>query len=174
MARENLKSYAVTGKPDEIKEFSDKVKELAAKNNCSAFQAINAVLKQSGGEVVIDSGIKKEDFDAVNIKNQQLQDTIAKLQEQNERLAKNIEELNATAQNPSNIDENLVKKLIQWRIPAKLGAVVLELISNNGDLYKDIHNVDDACNYLLAPYWRKGVFKPNEDEINNYLAIFAE
>ena len=173
MARENLKSYAVTGRPDEIKEFSDKVKELAAKNNCSAFQAINAVLKNSEG-VVVDSGIKKEDFDAVNIKNQQLQDTIAKLQEQNERLSKNIEELNATAQNTSNIDGNLVKKLIQWRIPAKLGAVVLELISNNGDLYKDIHNVDDACNYLLTPYWRKGVFKPNEDEINNYLAIFAE
>lgn len=173
MARENQKSYAVTGTPEEITEFANKVKDIAVKNNCTAFQAINAVLKNSEG-VVVESGIKKEDFDAVKIKNQQLQDTIAKLQEQNERLAKEIEELNAAAQNTSNIDENLVKKLIQWRIPANLGAVVLELISNNGELYKNIHDVNDACNYLLTPYWRKGVFKPSSEEIDNYLAIFAE
>ena len=172
MARENLKSYAVTGRPEEIKEFSEKVKSLAARNNCSAFQAINAVLKQSSGEVVVDSGIKKEDFDAVNVKNQQLADTIKKLQEQNQRLAEQIEQLNANEQ--SSLSDSYIKKIQQWIIPAALGAVCLELIANNGELYKNIRNVEDACNYLLTPYWRKGVFKPSQEEINNYLAIFSE
>ena len=142
------KTFSICGKIEEIEALNKQIKDLASENKCTTLKVVQDLIANKDiTNIEGGGGVPDEQYNAIVNENNVLH---AQIQVLEERLAKSL----------------------QWRIPANMGAVVLELISNQGDMLKDIHNVDEACDYLLTPYWRKGVFKPSQEEVNNYLAIF--
>lgn len=155
-------TISLYGTKEQVESLSAKIKEVAEKNNVNKCQAVEMLIAAGTGDnVPVDNGFE-EKYNIEHANNQTLTAQVESLQNEIKQLQEQLK---------SGHEQNVGGGNSAFMIPPRLGAVVLELISNNGDLYKNINNVEQACDYLLTPYWRKGVFVADEHDIENYLAI---
>lgn len=71
-----------------------------------------------------------------------------------------------------NVENNLkIEHYKKYLITPKLGAVLLALIDNKGELYKNINTIEEGIDALLKPYWRRNCFIASKEEIQNFVNV---
>jgi len=80
-----------------------------------------------------------------------------------------ILDLNSEIENlKSDLDSNIKEmELLEAKtLPKRIHFICNEMI--NASELPNVNSIEDALNHILAPYWNKGLFVPDESELNEF------